>query len=260
MLSTDLLIHYRQLSQRSLTIVDVETSGLYPSEQGRIIEISVLQGSLADGIQHQQTTLMNPKVAIPDKIRQVTGISQAMVDAAPLSVDVLPDYLPLLRTGILTAHNLEFDYSFLRFEYTRLGTALIRPKEEQLCTVLLSRLMLPDLPSRSLPKLVKHFQFKVGKSHRAEADVQACWMLAERLFTELLNEPDEKLLERFAREWMPLKQAAEILGCSSKLGRSRLESAGVPSRYVGGGNNGTFMYRRSDVERVFYQQQNETIF
>jgi DNA polymerase-3 subunit epsilon len=112
--------------------------------------------------------------------------------------------------------------------------------------------MLPDLPSRSLPDLVKYFQFSVGKSHRAEADTLACWLLAKHLLTEILNEPDQELLDRFARQWMPLKYAAQLLGCSQLEGRSRL--AKIPSRFVGRGTSGTWMYRRGDVEQVFYEQ------
>lgn len=254
MLSRELLSHYRRLSQHCLTVVDVETTGSLPYSD-RITEISVLQATLSGGLQHQKTDLVNPQIPIPSKIVQVTGITQAMVNAAPVAADVLPGYLPWLRSGILTAHNLEFDYPFLRAEYTRLGMAFLRPEHEQLCTVQLARLMLPDLRSRSLPYLVKHFQFNVEESHRARADTLACWLLAERLLTELLNESDEVLLNRFIRQWLPLKDAAKLLGCSSRVGRSRLEAAGVPSRTVGRGNNSTVMYRRGDVEQLYYTTQ-----
>jgi DNA polymerase-3 subunit epsilon len=254
MISIELLSHYRQLSQQCLTVVDVETTGGFAFKD-RVMEISVLQSTLADGVQHQQTDLINPQTHIPAKIAQITGISQALVNTAPLAAEVLPYYFPWLHSGILTAHNIEFDYPFLRAEYTRLGTTLIRPEDEQLCTVKLSRLMLPDLPSRSLPNLVRHFQFKVGKSHRAEADAMACWLLAERLLKEIQNEDDEVLLARFTKQWMPLKDAAKLLSCSQKMGRSLLESAGIPSRNVGRGKNSTLMYRRGDIERIVYERQ-----
>jgi DNA polymerase-3 subunit epsilon len=254
MLSTELLSHYRRLSQHCFTVVDVETTGSH-SYSDRITEISVLQASLSGGLQHQKTDLINPQTTIPSKIVQVTGITQDMVDAAPMAADVLPDYLPWLRSGILTAHNLEFDYPFLRAEYTRLGMAFLRPEHEQLCTVQLARLMLPDLRSRSLPYLVKHFQFNVEESHRARADALACWLLAERLFTELLNESDEVLLSRFVRQWLPLREAAKLLGCSPQMGGAKLATAGVPSRTVGRGSNSTVMYRRAEVEQLYYTTQ-----
>ncbi|MBF2002766.1 MAG: 3'-5' exonuclease [Synechococcales cyanobacterium M58_A2018_015] len=252
-LSTELLAYYRQASQQVLTVVDVETTGRF-AWSDRVIEISVLQATLADGIQHQQTSLINPQTAIPAKIAQFTGISQAMVTAAAVAADVLPEYLPLLNQGILTAHNLEFDYPFLQAEYRRLGTDFSRTPQDQLCTVRLSRLMLPDLPSRSLPNLVRHFQFPVDCSHRAEADTLACWLLAERLLQQILDETDEVLLARFAQQWLPLKEAAKLLNCPTRQGRVILEAAGIPHRLVGRGQSSTWMYRRGDVERVRLEQ------
>lgn len=249
MLSTELLNHYRWVSQQPLAVVDVETTGRYPSNS-RVIEISVLQGTLEAGIQSQQTALINPQAKIPFKISQFTGISQEMVEAVLPAAEVLPDYLPLLDSGILTAHNIEFDYPFLQAEFSRLNLKLDRPSNHQLCTVQLSRLMLPDLPSRSLPDLVRHFRFKVGKAHRAEADTLACWMLAEKLLAELNHEADDVLIARFARQWLPLKSAAEILNCSQNEARSRLAAA--TSRFVGRKGNGTWMYRRGEVEQLFY--------
>jgi DNA polymerase III subunit epsilon len=254
-LSTQLLSHYRNLSQQLFTVVDVETTGRYAWDS-RITELSVLQATLTDGIQHQQTNLINSKTKIPPKIVQFTGITQAMVDAAPEGAEIFPDYLPLLSQGVLTAHNLEFDYPFLQAEFARLGTKFTRPEAEQLCTVKLARLMLPDLPSRSLPNLVQHFQFKVGKSHRAEADTLACWLLAERLLTEILTEADQVLIARFARQWIPLREAAKLLDCSQVEGRTRLEAAGMASRFVGRGRSGTWMYRRGEVERVVQEVLN----
>jgi DNA polymerase III subunit epsilon len=254
--SKQLLSHYRSLSQQRLTLVDVETTGRYAGGS-RVIEISVIQATLADGIQHQQTSLINPQEPIPAKITGFTGITQEMVKAEPIAAQVLPEYLPLLQSGVLTAHNLEFDYSFLQAEFGRLDIGFDRPETEQLCTVQLARLMLPDLPSRSLPDLVRHFRFKVGKSHRAEADTIACWLLAKHLLTELNTEADSVLLAKFARQWLPLKTAAEMLGCSQTDGRSRLTDAKIESRFVGRGSKGTWMYRRGDVERVVGEQDQQ---
>jgi DNA polymerase-3 subunit epsilon len=248
-LSTDLLAYYRQVSQNLFTVVDVETTGRFPTEN-RVTELSVLQATLADGIQQQRTDLINPQAKIPINIIRFTGITQKIVEAAPTAAEVFPTYGDLLNTGILTAHNIEFDYPFIRAEYARLGVKFDRSETEQLCTVQLSRLMLPDLPSRSLPNLVKHFNFQVGKSHRAEADTIACWLLAERLLTEILNEDDDVLLARFSRQWLPLKYAAKILGCPSQEAQTKLSAASIPSRFVGKGSRGTWMYQRGDVERL----------
>ena len=253
MLSIDLLKHYRQVSQGLLTVVDVETTGIY-ANRSRVIELSVLHATLADGILEQQTTLLNSGVPIPADITRFTGISQDMVDSAPPTAEVLHTYLSKLQQGILTAHNLEFDYSFLQAEYQRLDSTFDRTEDEQFCTVQLARLMLPELRSRSLPNLVKHFQFSVGASHRAAADTQACWLLAERLLNDILNETDEILLERFAQQWVPLKYAARLMRCQPSTARSRLEAAGVMGRMVGKGQSKTWLYQRGDIEKQVLEQ------
>ncbi len=250
MRSIELLQSYRQMSQQIFTVVDVETTGRF-SRGDRVTEVSVIRATLADGILEQRTSLINPQTRIPDRIVRFTGITQSMVNAAPVAAEVLPHFLPLLSQGILTAHNLSFDYGFLRSEFDRLETVFEKPKEEQLCTVQLSRLMLPDLPSRSLPKLVEHFQFDVGRSHRAEADTLACWLLLKRLMQEILNESDDVLIARFYRQWMPLKYAAVVLNCSPTEAQQQLDLAQVKARFVGRNKkDGTWMYRRGDVERV----------
>ncbi len=252
MLTTELLGHYRYLSQQLFTVVDVETTGRYAWDS-RVTELSVIQATLADGIKHQQTDLVNSQTRVPAKITEFTGITQSMVDSATPAAEIYPHYLPLLEQGVFTAHNLQFDYPFLQAEYARLGTKFLRPENAQLCTVKLARLMLPDLRSRSLPNLVQHFQFPVTESHRAEADTLACWLLAERLLTELLNEPDAKLLARFGRQWVPLREAASMLACPQVEARTQLDGAGVASRFVGKGRGGTWMYRRGEVEKLLIE-------
>lgn len=254
MLSTELLSFYRRISHELLTVVDVETTGHRPP-LSRVIEVSVLQASLKDGIQHQQTHLVNPQVRVPAGITRFTGITQEMVDTAPLSTEVWRSYLPRLNAGILTAHNLSFDYGFLKSEFNFVDVPFARAEDEQLCTVMLSRLMLPDLPSRSLPDLVQHFEFDVGRSHRAAADTQACWLLAKLLLTDIQTEPDDVLLARFGRQWLPLKHAATILNVPNKQAKIWLNQAEIEPRLVGRYN--TPMYQRRDVERVYWERMED---
>lgn len=249
MYSKDLLRHYRQLSQRPLTIVDVETTGRYP-DQHRMIEIAVVQGTLSGGIQHCQSDLINPDTLIPERISDLTGISQAMVDAAKPASETLPNYKSRLSQGVLTAHNIEFDYPFIRTEFERIGIPFYRSPADQLCTVKLARLMLAELPSRSLPHLVEHFQWSVGRSHRAEADAIACWKLAQLLLKTICDEPDGVILRKFAQEWLPISVITRMFKCSRSKVRSRLEKAGAPHRFSRQQSGGMPLYRRGDVERV----------
>lgn len=113
LLSTELLAYYRQVSLHPLTIVDVETTGFKP-DNSRVIEVSVLQATLATGIQHQETHLINPGVMIPEQITRITGISQAMITPAETPATVWRQCLPVLNLGVFTAHNLSFDYGSSR--------------------------------------------------------------------------------------------------------------------------------------------------
>lgn len=257
LLSKDLLAYYRRVSQSLLTVVDVETTGSLPYKGARVIEVSVLQASLADGVLHQETHLINPGVRVPAMITRVTGITQSMVSQGLFPEDVWPDCLEILENGVLTAHNLEFDYNFLQSEYRHLEHAFVRPVDEQLCTVLLSRLLLADLPSRSLPDLVKHFEFDVGPSHRAGADTRACWLLAEMLLKQIQSEDEEVLFKRFGRQWIRLVDAAAILQCPTKTAQQILVKADIESRFSKRKNRP--LYRRGDVERILQERSGEQL-
>lgn len=252
MLSTELLCHYRQLSRSRFTVVDLETTGHRPP-YNRVIEVSVLQATLEDGILHQQTHLVNPQVRVPAGITRFTGITQDMVDAAPLAVEVWREYLPLLSEGVLTAHNLAFDYGFLKSEFNYVDVPFARNETEQLCTVKLSRLLLSDLPSRSLPDLVAHFGFDVGRSHRAEADTLACWLLLERLLTEFMTESDEVLLQRLGDQWVSLKTAAEILQVPTYRAKKWIKDAKLDYRLMGRYN--TPKFQRAAIEQLYRKHQ-----
>ncbi len=255
--SHELLAYYRQVSTSMLTVVDVETTGSLPYRGARVIEVSVLQASLADGIQHQETHLINPGVRVPKMITRVTGITQNLVNQGAFPETVWPECLGALEQGTLTAHNLEFDYGFLQAEYRHLEHVYTRPAMARFCTVLLSRLLLADLPSRSLPNLVVHFGFDVGPSHRAEADTKACWLLAELLLRQVQSESDEALLKRFGQQWIRLNEAAAILGCSQILTQQRLETCGIDSRFSKRKNHP--LYRRCDVESVAQEHSGEQL-
>ena len=252
LLSTELLAYYRRVSQSPLTVVDVETTGALPYRGARVIEVSILQASLEHGISHQETHLINPGVRIPPMITRVTGITSSMVAQGLFPEDVWPDCLDRLETGVLTAHNLAFDYSFLQAEYRHLEHRFVRPVEQRFCTVLLSRLLLADLPSRSLPNLVEHFGFNVGPSHRAGADTRACWLLAEHLLRQIQSESEPGLMERFGRQWISLQEAAAILKCPQKVAQQLLDKSGIESRISKRKNHP--LYRRGDVEKTLKEQ------
>lgn len=252
MRSTELLAFYRGLEHRDLVISDLETTGFKPP-MARATEISVICASLRDGVRSQHTTLINSYTEVPENITRFTGITQRMVDSAPDAESVWREYFPLLSQGVLTCHNIDFDYPFMQAELSGCGIEFKKDPIDRLCTVIFSRLMLPDLPSRSLPNLVRHFRFDVGPSHRAEADTMACWLLLERLLTELLDMPDEPLLKRFGKQWLTDRDAAVMFGCRMREIHAIFESAAIKVRKSS--RSATLMYMRSDVERILLERE-----
>jgi DNA polymerase-3 subunit epsilon len=243
-----LLAYYRQLPEALLTVVDVETTGSRPPE-ARVIEIAVVQGSLEQGITHEATFLVNAQVRVPATITRLTGITTAMVEQGTAADTVWQALRSPLDRGVLTGHNLAFDYSFIQAEYQRLGQDYKRPVAQQFCTVILSRLLLADLPSRSLPQLVQHFGFDVGRSHRAMADTKACWLLANLLLERLANTSDEALRQQFDEQWVPLREAAKVFGRPRSELQQRLDAQDCERRTSRRGNR--HMYRRRDLEALY---------
>jgi DNA polymerase-3 subunit epsilon len=160
-------------------VVDLETTGGRASRD-RIIEVGIV---LHDGRQVVQTfeTLINPECSIPYGITQLTGITQEMVQDAPRFYEVAKEIVELTEKAVFVAHNVRFDYSFLREEFRRLGYTYTR---KTLCTVRLSRKAFPGLPSYSLGNLIKHFDISVADRHRAMADTLATTQLLEMILQQ----------------------------------------------------------------------------
>ena len=214
-----------------------------------MIELGIVQAGLTEGIRFQQAELINPGIPIPEAIARFTGITAEMLATAAPPESVLPPMLPQLQAGILVAHNLAFDYRFLAAECQRLGLNFERSPAEQLCTVQMSRQLLADLPSRSLPRLVEHFGLPIAQSHRAAADAEACWRLLALLLQQILDSDEAEILQRLGQEWLPLPLAAQLLDCSRSQAQKQLETlANVQPRYSS--RNSTPLYRRVWVEAL----------
>jgi len=162
-------------------IIDVETTG-GTARYERITEIAIV---VHDGNKVVDTfsTLLNPERSIPWQITQLTGITDQMVAQAPKFFEVAKKIVQMTEGKIFVAHNVNFDYSFVREEFMRLGYDFQR---RQLCTVRLARKVFPGLPSYSLSNLKKHFEIHADKSHRALDDTLA----TTRLFELILAEQD----------------------------------------------------------------------
>ena len=164
-------------------ILDIETTGGQFNEEG-ITEIAIYK---FDGheVVDQFISLVNPEIPIQPFVVKLTGINNAMLRSAPKFFEVAKRIIEITEDCILVAHNASFDYRILRTEFSRLGYEFKRPT---LCTVELSKKLIPDQPSYSLGKLVRALGIPMADRHRASGDALA----TVKLFKLLLSKDSEK--------------------------------------------------------------------
>ncbi|MCB0571558.1 MAG: 3'-5' exoribonuclease [Phaeodactylibacter sp.] len=171
------------MKQKYYAVVDLETTG-GRAARDKIIEIAIV---LHDGqeIIDTYSSLVDPECYIPYGITQLTGITQEMVQGAPHFYEIARKVVEMTEDAIFVAHNVRFDYSFLREEFARLGYTFSR---KNLCTVRLSRKAFPGLPSYSLGNLIKSMGISVDNRHRALDDALATAELLRRILAKEDNE------------------------------------------------------------------------
>lgn len=179
------------LSDVPFVVFDVETTGLHAS-YNNIIEIGmvkVINGKIID----KYSTLINPGRYIPPFITSLTGISDKDLYDAPFFDEVMNDILKFLHGSVLTAHNLQFDLSFLRKEFRVNGLTTFSPL--QLCTLKLARRLYPKLKNRSLGQLAAHLEIPHRDAHRALGDALTTAKILMHFIKNLEEENDVLSLE-----------------------------------------------------------------
>jgi DNA polymerase III subunit epsilon len=172
------------LRGRVYAVVDVETTGGSARGGHRVTEVAVF---VVEGgrVREAFSSLVNPGRPIPPRIAALTGISDRMVRDAPPFAAIATRVAEVLEGRVFTAHNAAFDWGFLSHELERaLGGV---PQVQRLCTVRLSRRLLPQLPSRALDSVSAHFGIEIAARHRAAGDAEATAHLLLRLL-DLLDE------------------------------------------------------------------------
>lgn len=174
----------RKLNECDFIVFDTETTGA-KAGYSRMTEIGayrVKNGAIIEEFQ----TLVNPEKPIPVYITQLTGISNEMVRNAPKFSEIMPDLLKFLGDSILVAHNAGFDMTFLNYE---IGQVYAERKliNANLCTVRLSRKLLPDLRNHRLHTIAEHYSIPIYNRHRAAGDALATAQIFVN-FLKLLNE------------------------------------------------------------------------
>ncbi|SDG61687.1 exonuclease domain-containing protein [Psychroflexus sediminis] len=164
-------------------ILDIESTGGKYNEEG-ITEIAIYK---FDGheIVDQFISLVNPERKIQSFVVGLTGINNEMLHHAPKFYEVAKRIIEITEGCIIVAHNAKFDYRMLRLEFERLGYTYER---KTLCTVKLSKKLLPGFESYSLGKLVKRLGIPITDRHRASGDALA----TVKLFKLLLEKDVDK--------------------------------------------------------------------
>ncbi len=176
-------------------IVDIETTGGHASTNG-ITEICIF---IFDGekVINEYQTLINPGMEIPRFIESLTGISNEMVATAPYFNEVAHQIYTLLKDNIFVAHNVNFDYSFIKHS---LGLCGFQLNTSKLCTVRLSRKIIPGYASYSLGNLCGYLNIPMFDRHRAKGDAAATVKLFEILLEQDSNGDIEKMLKKGSKE------------------------------------------------------------
>ncbi|GKS83072.1 3'-5' exonuclease [Acidovorax sp. SUPP1855] len=165
-----------------IAVIDFETTGISPGQGARATEVAIVlldNGQVVDRFQ----SLMNAGAWIPPFITQLTGITNAMVAAAPDAEQVMREAARFVGDTPMVAHNASFDSKFWAAE---LQCADLPAPHAFACTVLLSRRLYPEAPSHKLGSIVGHLDLPLAeRAHRALADAEMAAALLGRIQHDL---------------------------------------------------------------------------
>lgn len=216
------------------SVVDIETTGNGYKGQ-KITEISIFT---FDGkhIVDEFTSLVNPEQNIPPFITNLTGIDNAMVRNAPKFYEIAKKVAELTQDTIFVAHNVNFDYNIIQAEFKSLGFDF---KRKKLCTVRLSRKIIPGLNSYSLGAICSSEKIPINGRHRAKGDAEA----TTELFRRLIERDDEFIINSFLNTRSrqatlpPLLDKKVVDNLPETFGVYYFKNAAKEVIYVGKANN-----------------------
>lgn len=192
----------------TVAVIDFETTGLSPQQGDRATEVAaviVREGKIVDRYQ----SLMNAGVRIPAFIADLTGITDAMVRAAPPAAEVMLEVSDFVGDHPLVAHNAGFDSRFWDSELGRVGRTRA---QDFACSMLVARRIFPQARSHKLGALVELARLPVtGRYHRALADAE--------MAASLLIHMQEELRRRYGLRAVPHKLLRNI----QKVPRHKLD-------------------------------------
>lgn len=182
-----------QINRTEYAVVDIETTG-GNAGTSRITEIAVIIHNGKDVIDRWET-LVNPQQHIPLYITALTGISNEMISDAPLFEEIAEQLFNMLSNRIFVAHNVNFDYSFVRHQLEETGFKWTAAK---LCTVRAARKIKPGFPSYSLGNLCRSLDISLENRHRAGGDADATAVLLSMLIKNDDNGEIPRMIKKTA--------------------------------------------------------------
>jgi DNA polymerase III subunit epsilon len=196
----------KHIDEATFVVVDVETTGMSAVDD-RMTEIAMMK--VRNGIlQDEFSTLINPLVSISHFITDLTGIDNLMVRDAPTAREIMPNVAEFLEDSVFVAHNAAFDWGFVSHAAMReRGIELENP---QLCTVKLSRKILPALASRSLGPLAQHLEVTIPQRHRASGDAYATALILIKFISFLKKKHSLQTVEELLRFQSGARAAAPV--------------------------------------------------
>jgi DNA polymerase-3 subunit epsilon len=157
-----------------IVFLDVETTGM-SFTRNRIIEIGAIRVESGE-VKASFNRLIDPQAELPQFITELTGITRDDLISSPSFYDICDELYEIMQGAIFVAHNVRFDYGFLKQEFKRVGKQF-NPK--QLCTVRLSKALYPTERHHKLQNLIDRCDIEVTARHRAYDDAQAMWQFIQ---------------------------------------------------------------------------------
>lgn len=226
-------------------VLDIETTGGKYNEEG-ITEVAIYR---FDGheVTDQFISLVNPEKPIQEFVVKLTGISNKMLKNAPKFYEVAKRIVEITDNCTIVAHNAGFDFRVLNTEFKRLG---FEYQKNTLCTVDLSRRLIPDEESYSLGKLCKSLGIPMSNRHRASGDALA----TVQLFKLLLDKDKDKEIIQESIKYFDNRDVKDRLNSilesvPEKMGVFYVHNTNGKVIYIGRGKN-----LKSEVNKLFLKQ------
>lgn len=162
----------------TFAVVDVETTGGRPARGDRIVELAVVLVR-GESVELAYETLVNPERPLSPFVAGLTGITDGMLRDRPVFAEIADDVLAVLGGRVFAAHNARFDWAFVSAELKRTRDRVLWGP--RVCTVRLTRRLVPELRSRGLDHVTQYFGITVEQRHRAAGDALATATLLQRL-------------------------------------------------------------------------------